>query len=83
VKCWTIRNGTDAQHAAGKIHSDMQKGFICAETIHYEDFFRLGSEAEVAKAGLRHSLGKQAIVRDGDIILFKFGATGGGAKSKK
>eukprot|EP00466_Bigelowiella_natans_P016078 jgi/Bigna1/57820/fgenesh1_pm.31_\ len=82
VKCWTIRNGTNAQRAAGTIHSDMERGFICAETMHYRDFHRLGSEAEVTKAGLKAMQGKNYIVEDGDIIFFKFNAAGGSKKKK-
>mmetsp|Transcript_32135 Transcript_32135/g.44812 ORF Transcript_32135/g.44812 Transcript_32135/m.44812 type:complete len:136 (+) Transcript_32135:24-431(+) len=82
VKCWTIRNGTNAQRAAGTIHSDMERGFICAETMHYHDFHRLGSEADVTKAGLKAMQGKNYVVEDGDIIFFKFNAAGGSKKKK-
>jgi obg-like ATPase 1 len=52
VKCWTIREGTKAPQAAGVIHTDFERGFICAEIMAYEDLARLGSEAEVKGEGL-------------------------------
>ncbi|GAB5366449.1 hypothetical protein AAMO2058_001144800 [Amorphochlora amoebiformis] len=82
VKCWTIRNGTNAQRAAGSIHTDMEKGFIAAETMGYGDFRRVGSEGDMVKAGLKHTNGKTYVVRDGDIIFFKFSAPKTSAKKK-
>ncbi|MFO8235311.1 MAG: redox-regulated ATPase YchF [Bacteroidales bacterium] len=72
VRAWTVRKGTYAPDAAGIIHSDFQRGFIKAEVIKYEDFVRLGSEAACKEAGKMHMEGKDYIVKDGDIIFFKF-----------
>ena len=72
VKAWSIRNGTDAVKAAGKIHSDMERGFIRAEVISYDDLVRCGSIAEARKAGLLRLEGKSYIVQDGDVITFLF-----------
>lgn len=69
---WTINNGTNAQMAAGVIHSDFEKGFIRAEVIGYDDLKRAGSESEAKKMGLYRLEGKEYIVKDGDIILFRF-----------
>ena len=69
---WTIKNGTNALHAAGVIHSDFEKGFIRAEVIHFEDLRKVGSEAEIKKQGLYRLEGKDYIVKDGDVILFRF-----------
>ncbi|MGH7804221.1 MAG: DUF933 domain-containing protein [Candidatus Binatia bacterium] len=72
VRAWSIRRGTVAQRAAGKIHSDIEKGFIRAEVISYDDFIRFGSEAECKKAGKARLEGKEYIVADGDIVHFRF-----------
>jgi GTP-binding protein YchF len=72
VRAWTIRRGTVAQKAAGKIHSDIEKGFIRAEVIAYDDFMRYGGEAECKKAGKARLEGKEYVVADGDIIHFRF-----------
>ena len=72
VKAWTIRNNTAAVKAAGKIHSDIEKGFIRAEVISYDDFIKSGNMAEARKHGLLRLEGKTYIVRDGDIINFLF-----------
>ena len=72
VRAWSIRRGTVAQRAAGKIHSDIEKGFIRAEVISYEDFIRYGSEAECKKAGKARLEGKEYVVGDGDIVNFRF-----------
>jgi len=72
VKCWTIRQGTHAPKAAGVIHTDFEKGFICAEVIKYSDFKELGSRQEVVKQGKVSQRGRNYEVEDGDIILFKF-----------
>jgi ribosome-binding ATPase len=72
VRAWTIKNGTPAVLAAGKIHSDIQRGFIRAETIHYSDFIKYGSEPECKKAGAYRLEGKEYTVKDGDIINFRF-----------
>ncbi len=72
VRAWTITKGTKAPQAAGKIHSDFEKGFIRAEVFHYDDLMRLGTEQAVKAAGLLRSEGKDYIVEDGDIMLFRF-----------
>ncbi|MEA2626215.1 MAG: ribosome-binding ATPase [Candidatus Binatota bacterium] len=72
VRAWTIRRGTPAQAAAGKIHSDIEKGFIRAEVVAYDDFIRCGSEAECKKAGKTRLEGKEYVVADGDIVHFRF-----------
>lgn len=72
TKAWTIKRGTTAPAAAGKIHSDFERGFIRAEVIAYEDYIRCGSEAGAREKGLMRSEGKEYIVKDGDCILFRF-----------
>jgi len=75
VKCWTMREGTKAPGAAGIIHSDFERGFICAEVMSHADLLREGSEANVRAEGLYHQKGKDYEVKDGDIIFFKFNVT--------
>ena len=72
VRAWTIRRGTLAVEAAGAVHSDMQKGFIRAEVIAYEDLMAAGSTAEARRRGTFRLEGKTYEVRDGDIINFRF-----------
>ena len=72
VRAWTIVRGTKAPGAAGVIHSDFEKGFIRAEAYACDDLFRLGSEAAVKEKGLYRSEGKEYVVKDGDILFFKF-----------
>jgi GTP-binding protein YchF len=72
VRAWPVRTGSTAPTAAGTVHSDMQKGFIRAEVIGYDDFKTLGSMAEAKKAGKLRLEGKEYRVRDGDIIQFLF-----------
>lgn len=73
VRAWTINKGTSAQHAAGKIHSDIERGFIRAETVGYDDFISSGeSMTAVKEKGLARLEGKTYEVKDGDIINFKF-----------
>jgi GTP-binding protein YchF len=69
---WTIPVGATAPEAAGVIHSDLQKGFIRAEVMHYQDYLDAGSEAEVKKQGKMHLEGKEYIVQDGDILNIRF-----------
>jgi hypothetical protein len=71
-RAWPIRRGTTALRAAGKIHSDIERGFIRAEVVSYDDFVRLGSEAKCREAGKLRLEGKDYVVRDGDIIHFRF-----------
>ena len=72
VHAWTIRKGAAAPEAAGAIHSDFEKGFIRAEVMSYRDLIELGSEQKVKEAGKLRSEGRDYIVRDGDIIVFRF-----------
>jgi ribosome-binding ATPase YchF (GTP1/OBG family) len=72
VRAWTITQGTIARKAAGKIHSDIERGFIRAEVIAYDDFVVLGSEAKCKEAGKLRLEGKDYVVQDGDIIHFRF-----------
>ncbi|GAI00769.1 unnamed protein product, partial [marine sediment metagenome] len=72
VKAWSIQNGTNALKAAGKIHSDMERGFIRAEVISYDDLMKCDSVAEARKRGLLRLEGKEYIVQDGDVITFLF-----------
>jgi hypothetical protein len=72
VKAWSIQKGTTALKAAGKIHSDMERGFIRAEVISYDDLVKCGSLAEAHKKGLLRLEGKSYIVQDGDVITFLF-----------
>lgn len=70
TRAWTIRKGTKAPQAAGKIHSDLEKGFIRAETIAYDDFVKYKSRSGAKDVGKARSEGKDYIVQDGDVILF-------------
>jgi len=72
VKAWPIAAGTPALHAAGAVHSDMQKGFIRAEVLSYDDFIHYGNFQEAKKAGRVRLEGKEYTVKDGDIINFRF-----------
>jgi len=72
VRAWTIRRGTKAPGAAGVIHSDFEKGFIKADCYASDDLFTYGSEQAVKEKGLLRSEGKEYIVKDGDILFFKF-----------
>ncbi len=73
VRCWTIREFTKAPDAAGVIHTDFKKGFICADVHQYDDLMELGSEAAVKNAGKMRQEGKAYLVRDGDICHFNAG----------
>ena len=72
VRAWTIRQGTPAPRAAGTVHSDMERGFIRAEVMTYDDLMNLGSEAAVKKAGKARLEGRDYVVLDGDVIHFRF-----------
>jgi GTP-binding protein YchF len=72
ARAWTVHAGAKAPEAAGEIHSDMQRGFIRAETIAYDDFVSLGGEAAARDAGKLRQEGKEYVVRDGDVMHFKF-----------
>ncbi len=71
-RAWTIRKGTKAPQAAGKIHSDIERGFIRAEVIAYDDMIRCGSVNAAKEKGLLRSEGKEYVVQDGDMIYFRF-----------
>ena len=72
ARAWTVHKGAKAPEAAGEIHSDMQRGFIRAETIAYDDFVTLGGEAGAKEAGKLRQEGKEYVVHDGDVLHFKF-----------
>lgn len=72
IRAWTIRKGENAQKAAGAIHSDLERGFIRAEVMKYDDFIEHGSEQAVKEAGKFHIEGKNYIVEDGDILHVRF-----------
>ena len=71
-RAWTIKKGFLAPQAAGVIHTDFERGFIRAEVMAYDDLFKLGNDKAVKEAGLLRSEGKDYVVKDGDIIEFKF-----------
>jgi GTP-binding protein YchF len=72
TRAWTIRRGTKAPQAAGVIHTDFERGFIRAQTIAYEDFVTLGGEVPAKEAGKARDEGKEYVVQDGDVLLFRF-----------
>ena len=72
VRAWTIHNGDTAPKAAGVIHSDFERGFIKAETVAYDDLVKCGSVAAAREKGLYRMEGKEYVVKDGDVMLFKF-----------
>ncbi len=72
ARAWTIPVGARAPQAAGAIHSDFERGFIRAETIGYDDYVRCGGEAGAREAGKLRSEGKDYVVQDGDVLLFRF-----------
>jgi GTP-binding protein YchF len=72
VRAWTIRRGDKAPRAAGRIHSDLERGFIRAEVMHYDDFIALGSESRARHEGKLKVEGKDYVVRDGDLLNIRF-----------
>lgn len=72
VRAWTIKKGTKAPQAAGKIHSDFEKGFIRAEVVSFDDLMACGSMTAAKEKGLVRSEGKEYVMQDGDIVLFRF-----------
>jgi ribosome-binding ATPase YchF (GTP1/OBG family) len=72
ARAWTLPAGARAPQAAGEIHTDFERGFICAETIAYEDYIACGGEQGAKEAGRMRQEGKDYVVRDGDVILFRF-----------
>ena len=83
VRAWTLHKGTRAPQAGGRIHSDFEKGFIMAEVMKYTDFKECGSEAEAKSRGKYLHKGREYVVEDGDIILFRINAAAGLTKGKK
>jgi ribosome-binding ATPase YchF (GTP1/OBG family) len=72
ARAWTVSRGAKAPQAAGVIHTDFERGFIRAQTIAFDDFVALNGEAGAKEAGKARDEGKEYIVRDGDVMLFKF-----------
>ena len=72
VRAWTITEGTKAPQAAGKIHTDFERGFIRAEVVSYDDLIACGTHAAAKEKGLVRLEGKEYVVKDGDIMLFRF-----------
>ena len=72
TRAWTVRKGSKAPQAAGEIHTDFEKGFIRAQTISYDDYVTLGGETAAREAGKARDEGKEYVVQDGDVMLFKF-----------
>ena len=72
VRAWTITRGTRAPQAAGKIHTDFERGFIRAEVIAFEDLKKCGSMTAAKEKGLVRSEGKEYVMQDGDVVLFRF-----------
>ena len=72
ARAWTVPKGALAPEAAGKIHSDFQRGFIRAETISYNDYVTYGGEQQARDSGKMRQEGKDYIMKDGDIVLFRF-----------
>lgn len=72
IHAWPIKKGLTVRQAAGEIHSDLERGFICAEVFNCKDLFELGSEVKVSQAGKKRTEGQNYIVQDGDIVLVKF-----------
>src|SRR5690606_11025931 len=72
VRAWTVRRGARAPEAAGVIHSDFERGFIRAETVAYEDFVRVKGWKAAREQGLSRAEGKEYVVQDGDVMLFRF-----------
>jgi len=72
ARAWTVKKGTKAPQAAGKIHSDFERGFIAAEVINYEDYIKVGSLSKAKELGLVRLEGKDYEIKDGDIVYFRF-----------
>jgi len=69
---WSIKRGTKAPEAAGEIHSDLQRGFICAEVFNCADLFEIGSEVKLKDLGKIRREGQEYLVHDGDVVLIRF-----------
>ncbi len=72
VRAWTVPRGTRAPQAAGTIHTDIERGFIRAEVVSYDDLIRTGSTAAAREQGLLRSEGKDYVMREGDVVHFRF-----------
>ena len=72
VRAWTIKKGTKAPQAAGKIHTDFERGFIRAEVVSFDDLMACGNMTAAKEKGLVRSEGKEYVMKDGDIVLFRF-----------
>ena len=72
TRAWTIKEGTKAPQAAGKIHSDFERGFIKADVVDYKTLLECGSYVKAKEAGKVRSEGKEYVMKDGDVVLFKF-----------
>ena len=72
MRAWTIVEGTKAPQAAGKIHTDFERGFIRAEVVNFDDLMACGSMNAAKEKGLVRSEGKEYVMKDGDIVLFRF-----------
>jgi ribosome-binding ATPase YchF (GTP1/OBG family) len=72
VRAWTVRRGSKAPRAAGRVHSDIERGFIRAEVMKYDEFVEVGSEAKMKTLGKLRVEGKEYVVADGDIMHFRF-----------
>lgn len=72
TRAWTIKKGTKAPQAAGKIHTDFERGFICAEVVNYDNLVACGSHAAAKEKGLVRLEGKEYVMQDGDVVLFRF-----------
>ncbi|MDD5109953.1 MAG: redox-regulated ATPase YchF [Patescibacteria group bacterium] len=72
TRAWTVRRGAKAPEAAGKIHSDFERGFICSETINWKDLVDCGGEANAKAKGLMRTEGKEYVMQDGDVVVFRF-----------
>ena len=72
MQAWTVRRGAHAPQAAGQVHTDMERGFIRAEVVTYDDLMAAGSVAAAREKGLLRLEGKEYVVQDGDVIHFRF-----------
>ena len=72
VRAWTIKEGTKAPQAAGKIHTDFERGFIRAEVVSFEELMKSGSLPAAREQGLLRSEGKEYVMKDGDVVVFRF-----------
>ena len=72
TRAWTIKKGTKAPQAAGKIHTDFERGFICAEVVNYDNLVACGTHAAAKEKGLVRLEGKEYVMQDGDVVLFRF-----------